>query len=47
VQKIWIEFNRPSPELGQNKKKTSLQGMDFQKYFSQEIHVECLLLEMI
>jgi hypothetical protein len=47
-EKIWIEFGWRSPKLRQDKKKTQAYKVwIFKKYFLQEIHIECLLLEMI
>jgi hypothetical protein len=46
--KIWIEFDQPSLEFKQNKKKTQAYKVwIFKKCFLLEIHFECLLLEMI
>jgi len=44
----WVQATKPKTQTRQEK-DISLQGMDFQNSFLQEIHVECLLelLEMI
>jgi hypothetical protein len=48
-QKYGMNLGNQAQTRTRQEKDTSLQGMDFQKSFIQEIHVECLfeLLEMI